>query len=886
MKHFAFLSTLALLASSFSFSNVKQANEEISWGGLKATPIAYERDYSYEPEASDTFDYNFAYMGLGGTSLDTASIWDYQRGETSDGKPITVAIIDSGIDIYHEDFLLPSAKGKAINSTNVASYSIIDPKSCYIYDTSDGYYTSKVKTDVGILSAYDEGDYDEYDGSYYSHGTATASCVAANINGSGGFGIAPKANLLIIKMDFYLTSLDVAIRYAADNGASVINMSLGAYATSFTDGFGDKQEGDSSVATSLVSALNYAYSKDVVVVAAAGNEKTSVSSYPASNSGVIGVGALEEKSGTSLSYYSNFNKTGSTSKGDNNVDVVASGTVYTANVPSANRPSRGTSGTSIADSTYSITNGTSFASPLTAGAIALYRGKYPNKTRTQVMDALYSSCSDIGSSGWDNKFGHGRVNVASFLDDGIPVEEVSITPSESRLKVGESVTLTASFLPIDASEEYKQGLWISENEEVATIDEDTGLVSAISVGTARVGFLTEEGLEAYATIIVEDDGIKLTSISLESYPKTTFFKGELDKSKVVIRGTYEDNSTRLLSGASIILNGDTSTIGYKRVDVSFGGFTTSFNTFVTNKDAPREEITTIGEEVAYSRSSGDYFKSSGETLTLKNEDKSKSINITLDTDTTYFGYFGNEKTSQIGSNSKPATYVKLTIKNYVGTINKIAIGTRFNTNSTLSIKVGNVDFSSNGSTTIKGSNTLNTYEFSGSSSGDIVISYDIGSKAAYFDDIAITTAGNVSYSWSEKEQASSFISYLKTFVGSCAVNFASRDEVKNLIDEYNYLLKGAKEDPIFNEVFNDNGYEVNAMEKLKMMVSQYNSSLQEGESSLSLTLPNETIFAGNGLNSGIVSINSSNLLLMIAIGLSSVAIVSFLIACYRKKATK
>lgn len=884
MKHFALFSTIALLASSFSFSNVKQTNEEVCWGGLKATPVAYERDYALEPEAKNAFDYNFAYMGLGGTSLDSASIWDYQRGETSEGKPITVAIIDSGIDIYHEDFLSPSAKGKAINSTNVASYSIIDPKSCYIYDTSDGYYTSKVKTDVGILNAYDEGDLED-DGSYYSHGTATASCVAANINGSGGFGIAPKANLLIIKMDFYLTSLDVAIRYAADNGASVINMSLGAYATNFTDGFGDKQEGDSLTATSLVSALNYAYSKDVVVVAAAGNEKTSVSSYPASNNGVIGVGALEEKSGTSLSYYSNFNKTGSTSKGNNNVDVVASGTVYTANVPSTNRPSRGASGTSIADSTYFTTNGTSFASPLTAGAIALYRGKYPNKTRTQVMDALYSSCSDIGSSGWDNKFGYGRVNVTSFLDDGILAEEVSITPSESRLKIGESVTLTASFLPIDASEEYKQGLWISENEEVATIDEDTGLVSAISVGTARVGFLTEEGLEAYATIIVEDDGIKLTSISLESYPKTTFFKGELDKSKVVLRGTYEDNSTRLLSGASIILNGDTSTIGYKRVDVSFGGFTTSFNTFVTNKDAPREEITIIGEEVSYSRSSGDYFASSGETLTLSNGDKSKSIDITLDTDAGYI-QGGNDGTCQIGSKKKPATYINLTIENYEGTINKVAVGAKLNTDSTISIKVGNVDFSCNGSTKVKGSDTLTTYEFSGSSSGDILISYDIGSKAAYFDDIAITTAGNVSYSWSEKEQASSFISYLKTFVGSCAVNFVSRDEVKNLINEYNYLLKGAKEDPIFNETFNDNGYEVNAMEKLKMMVSQYNSSLQEGESSLSLALPNETTFAGNSLVSNIPSINSNNLLLIIVIGLSSVAIASFLIVYYKKKATK
>ena len=128
-------------------------------------------------------------------------------------------------------------------------------------------------------------------------------------------------------------SLDVAIRYAADNGADVINMSLGAYAENFTDGFGDAQEGDSSVATALTTAINYAHSKDCVVVAAAGNELTYRKSYPACNSGVIGVGALAEKSGTKAADFSNYNSSSDTSTGNNNVDVMAPGVVYTAQVP-------------------------------------------------------------------------------------------------------------------------------------------------------------------------------------------------------------------------------------------------------------------------------------------------------------------------------------------------------------------------------------------------------------------------------------------------------------------------------------------------------------------------------------------------------------------------
>lgn len=223
------------LFSSFSLFAKKESNEK-NWGGLRAGPSSYRystSDIKDEPKNSNVYPLNFKYMGLGGSSAETSSIWYDYRGETVNDEPITVAVIDSGLDIYHEDFLTKEASGVKLSESNIDSYSIIDPKSCYIYDTSEGYYSSSVRTQVGIKYVYDDDIYDSEYNEYYSHGTASAACIGAAVNGVGGYGIAPKVNLLIIKMDFYFTSLDKAIRYAADNGAKVINMSLGGLCRGF-----------------------------------------------------------------------------------------------------------------------------------------------------------------------------------------------------------------------------------------------------------------------------------------------------------------------------------------------------------------------------------------------------------------------------------------------------------------------------------------------------------------------------------------------------------------------------------------------------------------------------------------------------------------------------
>ena len=412
-------------------------------------------------------------MGTGGSTLASSSIWENYRGETASGGPVVVAVIDSGIDIFHEDFITKDGLEKKLTFDNITQYSTLHPKSAYIYDkTGKGYYTSNVVTEVGIVETYDTNIYKSDENIYYSHGTAVASTIASSINGKGGFGVAPLAQIMFIKMDFYFNSLDVAIKYAADNGADVINMSLGAYTETFTDSFGYTNTGSASVATALTSAIKYAHDRDVVVVAAAGNEDTYRKSYPACNDGVIGVGALEEKKSSEPAYYTNYNSDSDTSSGNNNVDVVAPGSVYTAQYPQKAAREYGSS--ALADSYYRQTQGTSFASPLTAGAIALYRGAHPGDNRSKVIDELLNSCDDIGTSGWDKQYGYGRVNLTEFVNTGIAVTQVNVAPSSATLTMtnqnpNPTIQLSASFLPTDAADEYKEGLWISDNEEVAKV---------------------------------------------------------------------------------------------------------------------------------------------------------------------------------------------------------------------------------------------------------------------------------------------------------------------------------------------------------------------------------------------------------------------------------
>ncbi|MER7213383.1 S8 family serine peptidase [Streptosporangium sp. NPDC000239] len=233
------------------------------------------------------------------------------------------------------------------------------------------------------------------------HGTAMASLIAGGGRGEGGLlGIAPEARVLslpLILRDSEQSAPPLpeqdqrtgtnspvarAIRYAADHGAKVISMSLGAYGP-------QKSERE---------AVSYALAKGVVLVAAAGNDgetpyavkkDTSFWSFPAGYSGVIGVGAVNERS--EPAGFSSDNLSVLVSAPGVEVPVVVPGGGY--------RPS----------------DGTSSAAALVAGVAALIKAKYPDIPPYLVARALSSTATSAPIAGYDDHVGFGVVDAGAAL---------------------------------------------------------------------------------------------------------------------------------------------------------------------------------------------------------------------------------------------------------------------------------------------------------------------------------------------------------------------------------------------------------------------------------------------------------------------------------------
>jgi hypothetical protein len=214
----------------------------------------------------------------------------------------------------------------------------------------------------------------------------------------------------------YFSYINNAIYYAADMGAKVISMSLGA----------------SSQDAANQTACTYAWNKGAVVLAATGNENNSVISYPAANANVVGVGAAsncgDRKRSSSNSsevnpgvytdpngytcdgerwWGSNYGST--TKDAANAVDVIAP-TI----LPTTDRV--GSNGYVTGD--YELYfNGTSCATPYAAGVSALIFSKNPTWTAQQVRNQLCNTAQDIVSvesiSGWDRYTGYGMVDAAA-----------------------------------------------------------------------------------------------------------------------------------------------------------------------------------------------------------------------------------------------------------------------------------------------------------------------------------------------------------------------------------------------------------------------------------------------------------------------------------------
>ncbi|MFI0410735.1 S8 family serine peptidase [Actinomadura sp. 3N508] len=201
------------------------------------------------------------------------------------------------------------------------------------------------------------------------HGTAMASLIAAQGSGTGMLGVAPEAKILPI----YAHSnpgYGKGIRLAADRGAQVINLSQAIAGPCPRD---------------LQESIAYALGKDAVVVAGAGNDGNGANSSnsPANCKGVLSVGAVDPK-------FNPWEKTQRQSyvtvaaPGENTLAVFGDGKIHYG-------------------------GGTSAATALTSGAIALIRAKHPDMKNREVVRQLIASAKDIAEKGRDNRTGYGII---------------------------------------------------------------------------------------------------------------------------------------------------------------------------------------------------------------------------------------------------------------------------------------------------------------------------------------------------------------------------------------------------------------------------------------------------------------------------------------------
>ena len=404
---------------------------------------------------------------------DIETVWNYYQGEG-----LTVAVIDSGIDYLHPDFYDENGNSRIrinegrwyahiTNNAGSGVYTTTNSTGTLVYFPVDGKtrtidnvkYTDKEIMKHSLVSPYS------------SHGTNVAGTAAAfnhDTLHTGTIGIAPKAKILPIKVDFYTDSIGEALKYIyslnndsdPSNDVHVVNMSIEAPSTYST----------------ITTYASYLVNKGTILVAAAGNSTSYAPSYPAANPNIIGVGALAENSSTTIAPYSNYNNPSSTSStSTNNTEVVAPGHVYVPNYNGSH--------------TYCLTYGTSFASPIVAGAALLWREANPTGTVSEFKSALHDSCVDIGTSGWDNIFGYGRLNIGGLLNVGSPTSIVINNPEvvdgEITLEKGSTFDLDWTVNGIGSFDTSVTISTLYEQDDVLTVDSN-GRITAVGTGEEYV----------------------------------------------------------------------------------------------------------------------------------------------------------------------------------------------------------------------------------------------------------------------------------------------------------------------------------------------------------------------------------------------------------------
>ena len=295
--------------------------------------------------------------------IDAPEAWDIHTG---DPGIVTVAIVDSGVNrhVEYRDRMVPG-----INTDDPSNPDL----------TTDGC----------------------------GHGTHVAGIVAATGNNSVGVaGVTWGARIMPVRVlnGCYGYELAAAqgVRWAADHGADIINMSL------------QYPAGE----TTFRNAVNYAHDRGVLVISAAGNN-------PFCGGGVCAPARFTNSmavSGTTdddeFATHSNTTYPQWTSNYGNEIDVCAPGdNIYST----------------LWISGYAYMNGTSMATPHVTGVAALIKSYTPELTHDEIRAIITATVDDFGPEGWDEQYGYGRINAYRALVVAGPTQIVSSSPPDGAI---------------------------------------------------------------------------------------------------------------------------------------------------------------------------------------------------------------------------------------------------------------------------------------------------------------------------------------------------------------------------------------------------------------------------------------------------------------------
>ncbi len=366
------------------------------------------------------------------SKIDAIRSWNVSKGSANH----TIAVIDTGVQLNH-----PDLDSKIWTNSDEIAGNLID-------DDGNGY--------IDDVNGYDFADNDanpspDLTNSQYAHGTKVSGVAAAETNnGQGVAGISWYAKIMPLKVfesgqpggteiGAYPDDIALAIRYATDNSAKIVNISLGTY----------------SNVTEISNAVDYAYSRGVVLVAAAGNDNRNYVSYPARYSKVISVGSINSSGKKAL--FSNYG-TG--------LDLFAPGEgIYTTTT----------------SSNYTVSSGTSFSSPIVSGKISVLLNNQTNLTYSQIKAKLTSLGNPV--SCYSNK----RLNLYKvvkiklvksytsspyFIDGWKKYRMWDSTTSYQRFGLSTSMieTISEANLNLYAYSGYLSGLWKESNGNLYFID--------------------------------------------------------------------------------------------------------------------------------------------------------------------------------------------------------------------------------------------------------------------------------------------------------------------------------------------------------------------------------------------------------------------------------